>query len=74
MVHGGEADGAGTYLLAKSPLEPPISWDGEPEPERVGFAILPEPKPPESPNGDRKLDPLVGSLGEWLVAGEVDRP
>ena len=74
-VWDGGAGGEGTYLLAKSLLEPPISWDGEPEPDRVGFAIFAEPSPPvERPNGDLRLDPLVGSLGEWLVAGEVDRP
>lgn len=61
--------------MGKSLLEPAISWEGEPEPDRVGFAIFAEPKPPVgSPNGDRRLDPLVSSLGEWLVAGEDDRP
>lgn len=68
------ADGVGTYLLGKSLPEPPISWDGEPEPDRVGFAIFAEPNPPVgSPNGDRR-DPLASSLGEWLVAGEDERP
>ena len=74
---GGKPGGETTYLLGKSLLEPPppISWDGEPEPDRVGFAIFPEPNlSAERPNGDRRVDPPVGSLGEWLVAGEVDRP
>lgn len=66
------------HLLENSLLEPGISCDGEPAPERVvpaillpgGFSV------PDMPKGDLVADALVGSIGDWevLVVGEVERP
>jgi hypothetical protein len=50
------------------------SCDGEPAPERVVPAIFPtEDNPPGKENGDLKAKPGTGSVGDWLVPGEVDR-
>ena len=61
-------------LLEKSLLEPAISCDGEPAPDRVALAILPELRPGESPNGERNVEAGDGSFGEPLaVVGDVER-
>ena len=62
-----------SYLLENSLLEAAISCDGEPAPERVVPDILAEGKPGGSPNGERTAPPEVGSTGDVLDVGEVDR-
>lgn len=64
-----------TYLLEKSLLEPAVSCEGEPAPERVVPAILPDGfKTPDMPNGDLTVDAPDESTGGMLVVGEVERP
>jgi hypothetical protein len=63
----------GQYLLENNLLEAAISCDGEPAPDRVFPAILPEFRPPDMPNGDRRAEPAEASFGEVLAVGEVDR-
>lgn len=62
-----------TNLLEKSLLEPPISCDGEPAPDRVLPAILAAFRPPDIPKGDLRLALAGGSTGEVLAAGDVER-
>jgi hypothetical protein len=66
------------YLLEKSRLDPPISCDGEPAPDRVAPDILVDGvKPGDRPKGDR-TEPLGdGSLGdvlggEFVLLGAAD--
>lgn len=63
-----------TYLLENSLLEVVMSWDGEPDPER-GFPgiLLDGARPGDMPNGDLTTLPDVGSPGEVLAVGEVER-
>ena len=64
-----------TYLLEKSLLEPAASCEGEPAPERVVPAILPDGfMTPDIPNGDLTVDELDGSTEFMLVVGDVERP
>lgn len=61
-----------TNLLENRRLEPDISCDGEPAPDRGLLAILPEGlRPPDRPNGEREGG--RGSMGELLAEGEVER-
>lgn len=62
------------YLFENSLPEAPISWDGEPAPDRVVPAILAEElRPVERPKGDLMAVP-EGSLGDVLeVVGDPER-
>ena len=62
------------YLLEKTLLEPPISCEGEPAPDRVLPVILPaEFSPPGTPKGDRNALVLEDSVGELLAVDAPDR-
>lgn len=64
-----------TYRLEKSLLEPAVSCEGEPAPERVVPAILPGGfKTPDMPKGDRTVDAPGESIGGKEVVGDVERP
>jgi hypothetical protein len=63
-----------TNLFEKSRLEDPISWEGEPVPDREEACILEEFKLPDMlANGDRKDEAGDGSLGDGVPEGDTDR-
>ena len=63
----------GKYLLENNLPEAPMSCEGEPAPDRVVPCILEEaPRPLDKPKGDL-IAFAVGSPGEVLAVGEVDR-
>jgi hypothetical protein len=61
------------YLLENN--LPGISCDGEPAPDRfVADILFKLGNPDDRPNGDLTLLADVGSIGDVLLVGDVDRP
>lgn len=56
-----------TYRFENKRLDPAMSCDGEPAPDRVLFAMM----PPGRPKGDLLLG-AVGSIGEFPLLGDWD--
>lgn len=70
----GGKGGQGTNLLENKRLEPAMSCDGEPAPDRELLAILPEAfrLPLDMPKGDLE-DGRGISAGELFAEGDVER-